>query len=205
MKAITLILVTAGSAAVAANCSPFNPELGNAPYKCALSEPRCPDGYTCMEGDPIDPNTHVCVSEGGLAPDAGSSGFQCLDDSGFGMNDTISGAFQTPVAGTMMSMSVASSICPETDKDHYSVNVTVAGSNLEVITSWESGNPVNVSILNASGTSIGNGTPMGDKAFRKCIPNLPIATYYVSAFAASTVKNNYRLSIKIVDAAACTP
>jgi len=198
MKALTLVLVTAGTAAVAANCSPFSPDLGNAPYKCAVAEPRCPDGYTCFEENAADPNTHVCVGEGGLAPDAGSSGFQCLDDSGFGMNDTIGGAFQTPVAGTMMSMAVASSICPELDKDHYAVNVTVTNSNLEVITSWDSGMPVNISILNAAGTSIGNGTAMGDLAFRVCLPNLPIGTYYASAFAAGTVKNNYRLSIKIV-------
>jgi hypothetical protein len=71
-------------------------------------------------------------------------------------------------------------------------------SNIEVITSWESGMPVNVSILNSAGTSIGNGSPMGDMALRVCVPNLPVGTYFVSAFAASNVKNNYRVELKVV-------
>jgi hypothetical protein len=91
------------------------------------------------------------VSKDGVSPDAAPSGFQCIDDSGFGENDTKEGAFQTPVASTNAMMSIASAICPEGDKDHYKVDVITVNSNLELIASWESGMPVNASILNAGG------------------------------------------------------
>lgn len=182
--------------ALLAACSSFDPDLGNAPYLC--SDNVCPEGYTCTTTTDPAPRDKVCVSEGGLAPDAGTSGFQCLDDSTFGQNDTTAGAFQTPVASGNSMFSALAAICPELDKDHYAFNVVAANSNVQVITSWESGQPVNVSILNAGGTSIGNGTAMGNNAFRVCVPNLPVGTYYVSAFAASSIKNNYRVEIKIV-------
>ncbi|HEU0031849.1 MAG TPA: hypothetical protein VFQ53_14535 [Kofleriaceae bacterium] len=198
MKTFALLVI---SLATLAGCSSYNPDLGGAPYKCAATEPRCPDGYTCQEGSP-DPNDHVCIEAGGTAPDGGTSGFQCADDSALERqtrNDTIQTAFPTAVANEMQMLSLAGlAICPEGDKDNYAINITTANSNLEVVTSWESGMPVNISILNAGGTSIGNGTAMGNTAMRICIPNLPVGTYYASAFAATTVKNNYKLSIKLV-------
>lgn len=188
--------------AALAGCSPFDPELGDVPYLCSAEEPRCPGGYTC---DETDPARQLCVAEGGVTPDAAAAGFQCLDDSTFGANDMITGAFVTPVASSAATFSALAAICPELDKDNYAFSVATANSNVQVITSWESGNPVNVSILNAAGTSIGNGTPMGDLAFRVCTPNLPVGNYFVSAFAGSTVKNNYRVEIKIVSSGECTP
>ena len=109
MKALTTLFLTV--AAIAASCSPFSPDLGSSPYKCSMAEPRCPDGYSCVEGNPNDPTTHNCVSENGAGPDSGPN-LQCIDDSGFGMNDSIDGAFQTPVAGSQQTMSIASAICP---------------------------------------------------------------------------------------------
>jgi hypothetical protein len=41
-------------------------------------------------------------------------------------------------------------------------------------------------------------TETGDEAIRICVPNLPMGTYFASAFAGATTKNNYRLTIKIV-------
>src|SRR5688500_15340460 len=101
MKALGSVLLTSGAALIVAiNCSPYSPDLGDVPYKCAAEAPRCPDGYSC------DDTTNNCVSENGIQPDSGSSGFQCIDDSGFGANDTIGGAFQTQVASTQMTMSI---------------------------------------------------------------------------------------------------
>lgn len=191
MKAFAIVLF------FAAACSPFDPDLGNAPYKCGDVEPRCPEGYTCNETDP-DPGKHVCTAPGGLTPDGGTIGFQCLDDSPFGANDTTGGAFVTPVASSNQSFTGRAAVCPELDKDHYAFNVTVANSNVEVVTDWENGMPVNTSILNQAGTSIGNATPMGELAVRVCVPNLPIGNYYVSIFAASSIKNNYRFVLTIV-------
>ena len=55
-----------------------------------------------------------------------------------------------------------------------------------------------MSILNAGGTSIGNGTAKGEKELRACVPNMPAGTYYASVFATGSTKNNYRMSIKLL-------
>ena len=183
-------------------CSPYSPDLGNAPYKCGMGSPACPDGYFCMGAAPDG----ICVSKDGLQPDSGTSGFPCADDSsleGGTRNDTPQTAYQTPVDTQRQDLTLAGlAICPEGDKDNYAVNISAANKGLEVIVSWDSGQPISMSILNAGGTSIVNGTAMGDKALRACAPNLPVGTYYGSVFATGTTKNNYRLSIKVV--AACT-
>ncbi len=88
-------------------------------------------------------------------------------------------------------------ICPEGDKDTYKIDVTTGNSNVEVITSWDSGMPVSVSLLNGSGSSINNGTSNGEKSLRAFAANLPIGTYYAQAYAAATTKNNYKITIKV--------
>ena len=198
MKTLAFVLLSLAA------CSPFDPDLGNAPYKCGDVEPRCPEGYACDTSD-ADPTRHVCVAPGGLTPDSGTAGFQCLDDSPFGMNDTFMTPTPTtiPTQGTMYSARAA--ICPELDKDHFAFSLTAA-SNTRVQVDWESGMPVNVSFLNAAGNSIGNGLIVNDKTFALCINALPQGNYFVSVFAASNVKNNYRLEIKTnVSEVECTP
>jgi hypothetical protein len=125
--------------------------------------------------------------------------FQCADDSALGPNDSIGGAFQTPVATQQQMLTLAGlAICPAGDKDHYKVDVPTSGLNLEVVADWDSGAPISVSILNASGVSISNGVPLSNNVMRACVVNLPTGTYYALAFAAATVENNYRLTIAIV-------
>jgi hypothetical protein len=200
MRILALSIAVVGGIA-AANCNPYSPDLGATPYTCP--DGICPADYTCTTTTDMPPKDKVCVAKGGNVPDAGSGGgFQCADDSSVeqaGRNDTIQTAFQTPVASQMMMLALAGlAICPEGDKDNYAIDITVANQNLEVISSWDSGQPVNVSILNAGGTSIGNGLAMGTMAMRACVPNLPVGKFFASTFAATGVKNNYRLSIKIV-------
>lgn len=183
--------------ALAAGCSAYDPDLGSIPYKCSATEPRCPDGYACqtMGAD------EVCVTTTGPIVDAPVSGFQCADDSlleGSSKNDTIQNAYATPVAQQRNDISFAGvAICPEGDKDNYLIVTTVANSNIEVITSWDSGMPVSVSILNAGGTSIANGTAMDAMSLRAYAANVPVGSYYANAYAAANAKNNYRISIKV--------
>lgn len=55
--------------AVVSACSPYNPELGNAPYLCASEDPQCPDGYTCQQIG----TQNVCVNGSGTGPGVDSS------------------------------------------------------------------------------------------------------------------------------------
>jgi hypothetical protein len=188
-------------AAGAAGCSPYDPDLGNAPYLCAAVEPRCPDNYTCVDDGG---GRSVCVAAGGVAPDAGSGsgGFQCAMDGPLEPNDTLDKAYQTDVgAGAPMRAYGPISICPEGDKDLFQINISSPNQGVEVITRWEAGMPISNALLNAAGTSIANGTAMGANALRSCAPNLPVGLYYASASSASGQKNNYRIEMKIV--AAC--
>ena len=194
-----LVPIVAATTAVAINCSPYSPDLGNAPYLCAESEPKCPDDYTCTDDGT---GRMVCLAKGGLVPDSGSgtTGFQCAPDGPpLEPNDTKDQAYVTDVSPTQSRKYGPIAICPETDRDHFQVNVTLANKGIQAITSeWELSTPVSVSILNATGASIGNGVAMGEKALRACVPNLPVGTYYAVAFG--TAKNNYKIELKLVDA-----
>jgi len=196
-------LAAAGLAAVAA-CSPYSPNLGNAPYLCATTEPACPDGYFCQTTSEPAPRDRICVSESGLQPDSSTTGFPCADDSsleGSARNDTPMTAYQTPVDTQRLDLTLAGlAICPEGDKDNYAVTLSSANANkaIEVVVSWDSGQPISMSLLNAGGTSIGNGTANGDKSLRVCVANMPMGTYYASVFATGSTKNNYRLSVKVL-------
>ena len=53
--------------------------------------------------------------------------------------------------------------------------------------------PVSVAILNAGGTSIGNGTLKGDSQNCVCLKDLPMGQYFARVFAAGQVQNNYRV------------
>jgi hypothetical protein len=190
MRSLVLLSLLVG-------CSPFDPDLGGVPYKCGPEEPRCPEGYTCQTIG----TTEVCVAPEGPGPDGMTSGFMCADDSlleGTSKNDSISTAYATPVAQQRNDIAFAGvAICPEGDKDNFLIVTTVANSNIEVITSWDSGMPVSVSILNNSGMSINNGTASGENMIRAFAANLPVGQYYANAYASATAKNNYRISIKV--------
>ena len=193
------LLLSGFGLSLVVGCSPFDPDLGGVPYKCgpAGTEPRCPENYTCQTVG----TSEVCVSNEGPGPDGMVSGFQCADDSlleGTSKNDTIQNAYATPVAQQRNDISFAGvAICPEGDKDNYLIVTTVANSNIEVITSWDSGMPVSVSILTAGGTSINNGTANGENMLRAYAANVPVGSYYANAYAAANAKNNYRISIKV--------
>lgn len=181
-------------------CSPYDPDLGGTPFLCGATDPKCPDGYACKDQGM---GKMVCVTTTGTVVDSGQVGFQCADDSALETangtsNDTIAHAYTTPVATQRPDISFAGlAICPEGDKDTYQIQITVANSNLEVITSWDSGMPVSVSILNGGGTSINNGTSNGPMSLRAYAANLPVGTYYAQAYASATVKNNYKIAIKV--------
>jgi hypothetical protein len=193
MRTLAFSFVAALSA-----CSSYNPDLGGAPFLCATDEPRCPEGYACQDDGS---SRMVCFSESGGIVDAAPVGFQCADDSileGAGKNDTIQTAYATPVATQRKDISFAGlAICPEGDKDTYTVNITAANSNLEAVATTESGQPVSVSILGSGGATLNNGTSSGPNSLRAYVANLPVATYYVQTYAAANVKNNYKVTITV--------
>jgi len=197
----------AASLASLSACSPYSPDLGGSPYRCAAEEPRCPEDFTC-QGDGT--GVEICVGANGPGPDAAPSGFMCADDSvleGAGKNETINTAYATPVASQRKDISFAGvAICPEGDRDTFLVNIVAANSDLEATTSWlaasgtaSTGQPISVNILNSGGTSIANSTSAGELSQKAFAANLPIGQFYVQVYAAATAKNNYRVEIKVTE------
>jgi hypothetical protein len=185
-------------AALLGACSPYSPDLGDVPFLCGAEDMACPSGYSCQ----MVVDKMACVSNDGVMADASGPGFPCADDSaleGGARNDTIQTAYQTPVDTQRLDLTLAGlAVCPGGDKDNYAVTISPgANKSIDVTVSWDSGQPVSMSVLNATGNSIGNGVANGDKMLRLCSKNLPPGTYYASVFASGMTQNNYRLAIKV--------
>src|SRR5688500_3064475 len=95
MRSLGLLIISAALAA----CTSYSPDLGGAPFLCATTEPRCPEGYSCQDDGT---NRMVCFSNAGGIVDAAPVGFQCANDSALetsngASNDTIGSAYATPV------------------------------------------------------------------------------------------------------------
>jgi len=195
-----LFLTIASLAGSLAACSPYDPNLGPSPFLCGPADqnPRCPDGYTCM----MSGSAEYCLAPMGTVPvDASST--MCADDSSLEPNNSIQQAWVTPVAQTKQMFTLAGlSICPMGDKDDYSITITTAMQNLEVIIEYDAnGADLQGSILNAGGQAIANASPVsGMQGMRRAYtPNLPVGTYYASVFGpmSGPQTNNYKLSINV--------
>jgi hypothetical protein len=197
MRSLTfLALVVAATA-----CSPYDPDLGESPFLCGPveQEKRCPDGYSCemMTGG------EYCLRAGGMVPVDGNTS-TCADDSMLEPNDMITSAYQTPVAAQKSTITFAGlAICPAGDKDNYSVTITTANQNLEVLIEYDAASAdLQGSILNSTGTPIANASPVTGMAGKRraYTPNLPTGTYYAAVFGpnmGTLTTNNYKLTITV--------
>jgi len=89
-------------------------------------------------------------------------------------------------------------ICPEGDRDTYAVQITV--EKAEPRGDHLVGLRVSRCPSRSSATverPLAMVPRWGDKALRAYVANLPVGTYFVQAFAASGVKNNYNVAIKV--------
>jgi hypothetical protein len=117
----------------------------------------------------------------------------CANDSAIEPNDTIQTAYATPVAAmTKHLLYDGLAICPATDRDFFTVNITMGGQNLEAIATTQS--TVSLSLLNAGGSPIAVGSPTNG-GVRAYAPSLPIGTYFASVSAAD--KANYSLALTV--------
>jgi len=189
--------------AVAA-CSPYSPDLGGAPFLCGSSAPLCPDGYACQspQGGSASGSDGVCIKAGGQIP-PDSNPTMCANDQSLEPNDSIAMAWVTPV-DTRKNFPLSSlAICPEGDKDTYSMQITVASENVEVLVDYDTaGAALQGSILNAGGTAIAQAMPISGSPghIRAYVANLPVGTYYAQVFgpaSGSVTTNNYNLTINI--------
>jgi hypothetical protein len=187
-----------------AACSPYSPNLGKTPFLCGMSDPKCPDGYSCQTIG----MQQVCVQNGATPPDAPNPNSMCADDSQVEMqngpnNDSIQTAYQTPVATSRKDLDFTNlAICPSGDKDYYSVQLT-AVQNIDVTVIYDTwGAVLQGEVDNSGGSRIGVLGPSGaDRTLHVYVANLPSDQYYVLVEGPSSTtgetRNNYELKIVV--------
>jgi hypothetical protein len=196
-------LFFAATAALAA-CNSFDPQLGTAPFKCGVAEPRCPDDFTCVQQSP---GVDLCVStsqDPSTLPDGGISGqFSCENDNEIEPNNTTQVATQTTIPDQAMTYRlVGLAICPASDQDIFEFRID--GGALATITATaEVGNGdgvIAVEILNELGASVrmGMADPQNPKSIVAQLNNAPVGEIYFVRISGDGVgENNYNIQIEV--------
>lgn len=181
-----------------AACNPYDPDLGNAPFECGSDEPRCPEGYTCVE---LSDMNQVCQKQQGEEIDAPGGTFQCANDSSIEPNNDVMTAFVTPIPSMMTYSLVGLAICPTGDRDHYRFDINVNGLNFEATVSGVANRtPLSLNVLTSAGTAVASGAPVAGtpQVVRVEIPNrLAVGSYIVQIQSPDTTENNYDLALKV--------
>lgn len=192
-----------------AACNPYSPDLGDTPFRCGTDEPRCPDGYECVEHST---SQHICervgFNEVDAGPDEDAAGVVCNDDSDIEPNDTTSQAFLTPIPTFASCTSMVNlAVCPSTDKDLYSFRIESSTENnlRATVTTDVSRGMLELKVLEGSGATIASGVVIDGNTIQVTVPNMSIGTFYVQVGAPtdSSVQNNYALEIITCDVAGC--
>ncbi len=206
MSSLRILLAASGAVLVAAACSPYNPDLGQTPFKCGASEPKCPDDYECV------PDTSsaqgVCKAlnqvpgaDGGVIGSDGGGNVVCNDDAEIEPNDSTADPTIIPIpdfGDTYQLVNLA--ICPQTDLDVFRFRVDVMNKNAKVEVSYNSGAGLLVlDILNTNGLSITQGAPANgnNDVLRAVVNNLPVGNYYAQVQSAGGTQNNYQIDFAL--------
>lgn len=193
MRALAFALAAASLAA----CSPYDPDLGQHPFKCGTDEPRCPDGYACTGTGTSAICTLQGGGDGGLGADA--SHVQCGTDTSLEPNDDLPHAVATPVRNQQADYMLAKlAICPSTDIDMYSFTTTAVGQNARVTLTYDPGQgALQMKLLTDQGQPAGfDGQPSGNTLVI-ATNRLSVGTWYVQISAGTNVENNYDLDINV--------
>lgn len=185
--------------AAATGCNTYDPDLGQSPFRCGSSEPRCPRDYTCVSHSDTE---QICELLG--LPDGGEGSgdggdLACADDSELEPNDTTEVATNTQIPTLQDEYSlVGLSICPDTDQDFFMFQIDVAGKNLRADLNYQSSRgQLFMSVLNSTGTVVreAEAVPGMPDVLRADVANMPQGMYYVQVRAAVGFENNYSIEI----------
>ncbi len=204
MKFSAAITICAGLLATA-SCNTFDPELGVAPFKCGLIEPRCPDDFSCVQ---TNPGVELCVADDqdpNNLPDGGAppGEFVCNHDGELETNDTIQTATQTGIPESSMQRFVGLAICPAGDIDVFAIRVN-PGSFATVTATLETGNgtgPLSVFLLNdqTGGQQVGEGMvdPTDATKVNLEVTSVPAGNYFIRVNGNGVGENNYNIDIAV--------
>jgi hypothetical protein len=174
-------------------CNPYESDFGGTPFLCGPTEPRCPNGYTCLE----DNGREVCFEDGSQSGDE-----RCGDDGALEPNNSVDMATPTPL-DTMRTYSLENlTICPAVDKDNYAVTLQTTNEGIEVIVDFApEGAMLRAAILNQTGIPIATASPVADTPtmIRAHAQNLPAGAYIVqvSGSEVAALMHAYKVTINV--------
>jgi hypothetical protein len=179
--------------ALLAACNPYNDDLGDTPFLCGATEPRCPDGYSC--GLEAETGRAICVR--GEAPEVA-----CNDDSAREPNEDTAMPTVTPIDSEPTFELAASAVCPDGDADTYSLTLSATASIELIVTYEDGGAALDAKILNTGGVPIATAAPIedGSTTVRAVAVDLDAGMYFVRVAGpdAATIRtNNYALTINV--------
>ena len=187
MRAALLVLLGAVA------CNPYDSDFGRTPFLCGATEPRCPDGYSCLEEN----GRELCFEDGSQSGDE-----NCGDDGALEPNDSVELASPTPV-DTMRTYSLDNlTICPAIDRDNYAVTLQTTNERLEVVVDYTPESAMlRAAILNQAGIPIATASAVAGMptTIRASAQNLPAGAYLVqvAGSASSPSMNTYKVTIDV--------
>jgi hypothetical protein len=166
--------------AATAACNPYDPHLGDQPFRCGSDEPRCPDGYACFE-DPLGED--LCVPGSPDDPPRDAALVDCGADAELEPNETTADPTIVPIPGIGDTFTLAGAVICNADRDMFRFQVDTTGKNARIDVTYGSrlGTvDLLLDLLNSTGTSIRAGTPIGadPDTLRADFANLAAGDYY---------------------------
>lgn len=142
---LSILLVVAAAA-----CSPYNPDLGDKPFLCGSSEPRCPEGYTAVDVTAV---RCECVSE---VTQGGGGGEACdnFNPDALEPNDGTSSATPTAIGSSTTTSYQGVAVCPGTDQDVYVMDINKTSTAIKAEVTYTNGAAPTVDILDPQGVSV---------------------------------------------------
>jgi hypothetical protein len=197
---LSSLFLSLGALGAIAACNPYDPDLGSQPFRCGTDDPRCPDGYHCVE---YTPDNRICEKEGeDHTADAGPSDgrpFSCADDDQIEPNNTIQNA---TLANPDPEYSLAGlAICPAGDIDVFRFRTDADAPNIEVKVNYDSSQgQLILDIRNSSGVKIADGAadPTNPDLLVAHVANADAGAKYTQVQGANDqIQNNFSITITL--------
>ena len=193
-------------------CNPYDPELGENPFRCGTAQPRCPDGYSpvdtegaticeCVKGQSFSPTIDAGEA---TSIDAAVRELSCNDDSRVtgdpGGNESTAEAAPAVIDVTRSWVERKLAICPASDVDVFAIDL---GEQAVTIKGKIQFDPLYgllaLNILSPGGDSVASGLLTGNQVLATHTTQ-SAGTYFVRVKAAAAGnKNNYLIEVVLDD------
>lgn len=184
-----------------AGCDPFDPDLGDEPFRCG-EDGACPDGYSCSVDTDRSPS-EVCVADGAEPMDSGDGDGDATlcADADLEPNDSASRAVITAVPDSSLQYERADlAVCPPGDTDLYRFRVAVANQNVRAqVTTDRSFGELSVAITSEQGTTLATGSYNPSNTIVTVeLPNAAIDAYLLRVTGATAdIENAYDVALTL--------